>query len=180
MTSAQALSQQLLLFDLTGRERMSLADRRARVVTAPFGLDFKALGFDPDRVPISILVGTWWPLAANREATIKPSRFSRRQPQAKAWGSPTISEFAKWRLRQGAKEGAILGAMGLFLLVLTGPQIAQTGFVGEWWWAAGILGFCVLMIGFGAIRLWQARHELGRELRTRVNGRGGGILKRNG
>lgn len=140
---------------------LTLIDRTVSVVTAPFGTDLGALGLDHGRVPLAVLVGSWWPdPQARRTAVIKP-RFSLRGEQVGSWGQPDLAGYRSWKIRRQAREGFLLGGMvtGMLVLLVVLLPSAQASrsnaisLVGMFAFTFGALAYCVRQV-------WPARGNL--------------------
>jgi hypothetical protein len=107
----------LQLEDETGRVRIELIDRRVRVLAVPLGVDFGHLGIDPKAVPLSTLIGSWWPDAGRRVTRTRPSWWRRRSADG-PWRQPDLDGYAVWKARQLAWVGLYALGAGAFGVVV--------------------------------------------------------------
>lgn len=83
-------AETLQLGDETGGVRLVLADRFVQISTVPFGVAPRALGVNPKRARLAVLIGTWWPDPSNRATQMKQPTRGLWDATERAWGQPDL------------------------------------------------------------------------------------------
>jgi hypothetical protein len=131
--------------------RIEILERLVKIKAAPFGTDLAAIGLESTRIPLSVIVGSWWPTPSRRYSDDRP------------WRQPDLDRYAAWRGRWSVIEGLVclgIGAAGFFFVFIASGNPTAT-----WYVMTILVGFSVLCIGYGSWRLFRGL---------------GVILKRNG
>lgn len=181
-------AEKLELDDLAGRDRIELLDRLVEVRTVISGGDVSAPGSESERVPLAVLVGSWWPDPELRATRVHPFRFAfaPRDRGDVDWGQPELDRYSAWQGRRAADEGLIFGAMGVLMVAVVvfatewGPGPAPRG--GSGWVALlPMVGYGGFLMAYGAWRLSGARRTLRRSASNPpASLPRRGILNRNG
>jgi hypothetical protein len=161
--SASVYVGQLSLEDASGKEVAVLIDRLVEIKSVPFGDDLLRSGLEGGRVPLSVLIGTWWPKSVARRS----ERLHSRSPFRDEWNVPDLPDYPKWIARREVGWAAILlaayAAIGAFFL---------------WQWADGnptldaptILVMITVLLAVGLYcggRAWRHRWYIAAVLRGR-------------
>ncbi len=167
-----------------GRTAARLKDRLVHAMRVPFGVDLHTLGVDPNKIPLSVLFGTWWPDAGLRQTERKPSRLSRSKSRIGPWAQPDLDGYAAWKARRELGQGLLLLGVGAaFLAISTWLGFTAwaaeegSGQLLEW------IGVLILAIGVlvNALRYtFQAMRTLRHYGEPGLLAMARGILKRNG
>jgi hypothetical protein len=123
-------SGRLELRDIGGHLQAELIDRMATARSLPHGPDGAGARLDSARVPLSVLIGTWWP-EPSRRVVGAPAR-SRRGPAARLWDRPSLGGYRLWsartrlrRIRGACVQGLLLA--GASMIGLGWPQSLGEG-----------------------------------------------------
>jgi hypothetical protein len=163
-TDRFGIARELVLVDSLGHQFVRLKDSMTHVVRVSSGSEqsVESLEADPPEVPLSVLIGSWWPYPERRETErVNRGTFGRGH-DIRPWGQPDIGQFEDAKSRYDARHGLdnIVGGSLLVLMFLLGAVVMLDRYTGMAICAVGLsaLGVEVSVRGFQIF--WPARHDL--------------------
>jgi hypothetical protein len=180
VVAATGTVSRLELRDRSGEVRLALSNHPT-LLKSSFGFDLARLHLEGRRIPVEVLVGSWWPEADSRINRWTTYRWMRKLPDT-PWTMPDLAGYARWVAAKNVRAYALVSIFVAACAALTLPALALAPHVKPepFWLTPALAGFFVLvLVGSLAclvIGFRQLRRVVGPGLGVLI----GAILKRDG
>jgi hypothetical protein len=180
VVAATGTVSRLELRDRSGEVRLALSNHPT-LLKSSFGFDLARLHIEGRRIPVEVLVGSWWPEPDSRINRRITSRWMRKLPDT-AWTMPDLAGYARWVAAKNVREYALGSIIAAAAAAIVLPALALAPHVRPepFWLTPALAGFFVLFLVVSiaglVIRLRQLQRVVGPGLGVLI----GAILKRDG
>jgi hypothetical protein len=97
---------------------VDIVDRLVRITAVPFAFDRAGIDRNRERIPLAVVLGTWWADPESRATIVERGSGKGRIPVTMTWGQPDLGGYRRWRARVRWRESTFLLAVAVALVVI--------------------------------------------------------------
>jgi hypothetical protein len=152
----------ITLTDREGHVRCRLPDRTVKVTAWPFGTEAAEWAVDSRKLPLAVLLGSWWP--GRRASTATRGSWLFKRDVDLGWDQPDLRDFVGNRARRDVVEALVVLPTAVFMWLcvpwaFASGQATNVPWIPVWTLFAVI---AALMAAYGALKLVSGLRGLGR------------------
>ena len=175
----------LLTLSTTSGSALEIRDRLAVITHEPFAFASSGMAPVTATVPVSVLIGTWWPQPSGRVAEVSPRGWNNEHSWKGPWDQPDLDGYPRFDPRGlamfafwGAVLVAVAAAFAVWIFQAQTPYGHEPGELTAWRFG-GVAVIAGAMV-WGTQQLWNRTRTLVRVRARQARFGRGVILNRHG